>query len=137
MSEPVVNGIVAMIRVADVMASAAFYRHLGFDIGNAEPRECPPYHWAWLYQPHAPNWKSSANLMLVSGDVPGTVASRARTVLFYLYVRDMQSLREELLAGGFKPGEIAHPEYLPAGEFQIEDPDGYTLMIAQSSHDTP
>jgi catechol 2,3-dioxygenase-like lactoylglutathione lyase family enzyme len=136
-SPPAVNAIVAMIRVADVMASAAFYRNLGFEIGNAVPRECPPYHWAWLYQPLAPNWKTGANLMLVSGEVPGTVASRAHTVVFYIYVPDLSSLHDDLLAKGFRPGAIAHPEYLPAGEFRIEDPDGYTLMIAQSAQDSP
>ena len=90
-----VGSIVEMVRVADVMKSAAFYRHLGFEIGNAVPRE-QPHHWAWLYQPNAPNWRTGANVMLVSGEVPGTTASKDRTVLFYLYVRDMKGLREEL-----------------------------------------
>jgi catechol 2,3-dioxygenase-like lactoylglutathione lyase family enzyme len=132
-----VRSIVAMIRVADVMTSAKFYRNLGFEIGNAVPRECPPFHWAWLYQPKAPNWKTGANLMLVSGEVPGTAESRAETVLFYLYAQDLKSLREELLAEGFRASEISYPEFLPEGEFRLLDPDGYTLMIAQSGHDTP
>ena len=105
--------------------------------GNAVPRECPPFHWAWLYQPKAPNWKTSANLMLVSGEVPGTAESKPKTVLFYFYARDLKSLREELLAEGFSPSEISYPEYLPEGEFRLQDPDGYTLMIAQSGRDTP
>jgi len=46
-----VSGIVAMIRVADVTKSAAFYRNLGFEIGNSD--EGPPFHWVWLYQPKA------------------------------------------------------------------------------------
>lgn len=132
-----VSSIVAMIRVADVMNSAKFYRNLGFEIGNAVPRECPPFHWAWLYQPKAPNWKTGANLMLVSGEGPGTAESKAKAVLFYLYARDLKSLREELLGEGFTASEISYPEYLPEGEFRLQDPDGYTLMIAQSGHDTP
>lgn len=132
-----VSSIVAMIRVADVMNSAKFYRNLGFEIGNAVPHECPPLHWAWLYQPKAPNWKTGANLMLVSGEVPGTAESRAKTVLFYLYARDLKSLREELLAKGFEASDISFPEYLPEGEFRVKDPDGYTLMMAQSGRDTP
>lgn len=72
-----VSSVVAMIRVADVMNSAKFYRNLGFEIENAEPRDCPPFHWAWLYQPKAPNWKTGANLMLVSGAVPGTAESKS------------------------------------------------------------
>ena len=132
-----VSSIVAMIRVADVMNSAKFYRNLGFEIGHAVPRECPPFHWAWLYQPKAPNWKTGANLMLVSGEVPGTAESRAKTVLFYLYARDLKSLREKLLGEGFSADEISYPEYLPEGEFRLQDLDGYTLMIAQSGRDTP
>ncbi len=132
-----VSSIVAMIRVADVMNSAKFYRNLGFQIGNAVPRECPPFHWAWLYQPEAPNWKTGANLMLVSGEVPGTAESKAKTVLFYFYARDLKSLREKLLVEGLSASEISYPEYLPEGEFRLQDPDGYTLMIAQSGRDTP
>lgn len=131
-----VGSIVAMVRVANVMESAKFYEHLGFRIGNAVPHE-PPHHWVWLFQPGSPNWKTGANLMLVSGDVPGTTVGRQHTVLFYLYSRDMKGLREELLAKGFAASEITYPGYLPEGEFRVEDPDGYTLMIAQSGQDTP
>jgi catechol 2,3-dioxygenase-like lactoylglutathione lyase family enzyme len=131
-----VTSVVAMVRVADVMKSAAFYRHFGFEIGNAVPRE-QPHHWAWLYQPKAPDWKTGANVMLVSGEVRGTTASQDKTVLFYLYARDLKGLREELLAKGFAASEITYPPYLPEGEFRLEDPDGYTLMIAQSGQDTP
>ncbi len=63
--------------------------------------------------------------------------SKAKTVLFYLYAQNLKSLREELLAKGFAASEISYPEYLPEGEFRMEDPDGYTLMIAQSGSETP
>ena len=135
-SEPI-RSIVAMIRVSDVVRSAKFYSHLGFEIGNAEPREGPPFHWAWLYQPKSSNWKTGANLMLVSDDVPGAIENPARPVLFYLYAPNMRSLREELMEKGLKVSEISHPPYLPEGEFQLEDPDRYTLMIAQSGQRTP
>jgi hypothetical protein len=42
-----------------------------------------------------------------------------------------------LLAHGINAGEITYPEYLPQGEFRVVDPDGYTLMIAQSGPTTP
>jgi len=135
-SEPI-RGIVSMIRVTDIAKSAEFYRHLGFEIGNAVPRVGPPFNWVWLYQPQAPNWKTSANLMLVANDIPGAVENPARTVLFYLYATNMRSLRQDLLEKGFKVSEISYPPYLPDGEFRLEDPDHYTLMIAQTSQDTP
>ncbi|MEO5895999.1 MAG: hypothetical protein ABIS06_09885 [Vicinamibacterales bacterium] len=58
-------------------------------------------------------------------------------LLIYLYAADLKSLRADLLTAGLCVGEIAYPEYLPNGEFRVEDPDGYTLMIAQSAPDTP
>ncbi len=60
--------------------------------------------------------------MLVSGKVPGTAESKAKTVPFYLYARDLKWLREKLLADGFSPSEISYPEYLPEGEFRLQDP---------------
>jgi catechol 2,3-dioxygenase-like lactoylglutathione lyase family enzyme len=126
-----------MIRVADVTKSAEFYRLLGFGIGDSVPRQGPPFHWAWLYQPKTPNWKIGANLMLVAGLAPESAEVKAKAILFYLYARDLKSLRDELMAKGIKAGEISYPEHLPEGEFRLQDPDGYTLMMAQSGRDTP
>ena len=132
-----VSSIVAMIRVTDVVKSAEFYRNLGFEIGNCVPSEGPPFHWAWLYQPKAANWKTGANLMLVAGAAPETAEVKAKAILFYVYVRNLKALREELLTKGIDAGDISYPEYLPEGEFRLQDCDGYVLMIAQSGKDTP
>jgi hypothetical protein len=58
-------------------------------------------------------------------------------VLFYLYADDLRALRDSLLASGVEAGTIAYPEYLPAGECRVLDPDGYVLMIAQRTAETP
>jgi catechol 2,3-dioxygenase-like lactoylglutathione lyase family enzyme len=129
-----INGLVPMIHVADVERSAEFYRLLGFEIGNYVPRE-GPRHWAWLYAPKAADWKRGPNLMLTRSPCP--IDAAAQEVLFYLYAADLKSLRSELLAKGVNAGEISFPDYLPNGEFRVQDPDGYTLMIAQSAADTP
>ena len=129
-----VTGLVPMIGVADVDRSAEFYRHLGFEIGNFVPPSGPKG-WAWLYSPAAPDWKRGPNLMVSRRDEPDAVEPRG--ILLYLYARDLPRLRSELLAKGLAPGEIEYPEYLPAGEFCLQDPDGYVLMIAQSKDDTP
>jgi catechol 2,3-dioxygenase-like lactoylglutathione lyase family enzyme len=129
-----ITGIVAMIHVSDVERSAAFYRLLGFEIGNRVPREGRP-HWAWLYAPAAPDWRRGPNLMLTRTGRP--LQPEAQDVLFYFYATDLVAVREKLLREGVKAGEITYPDYLPKGEFQLLDPDGYCLMIAQSSDDTP
>ena len=123
-----------MIHVADVERSATFYRLLGFEVGNRVPKTGRPQ-WAWLYSPGAPDWRRGANLMLARTGRP--LQPEAQDVLFYLYASDLVALREKLLLEGMKPGEIKYPDYLPKGEFALQDPDGYCLMIAQAADDTP
>jgi hypothetical protein len=132
-----VGSIVAMIHVASVERSAEFYRNLGFEIGNYVPREAPLMQWAWLYQPRAANWKTSANLMLTRDSRPSPMDNDEPHVLFYLYAHDLVALRAELVAKDIKAGPICYPEYLPKGEFKLNDPDGYMLMVAQSGEHTP
>jgi catechol 2,3-dioxygenase-like lactoylglutathione lyase family enzyme len=132
--QPPIGALVPMIHVRDIERSVPFYRLLGFEIGNSVPREGPTT-WVWLYAPGAPDWKRGPNLMLTQSS--RAIDAAAQDVLFYLYAADLTTLRERLLAAGLAPGEIAYPEYLPAGEFCLADPDGYTLMIAQSAPDTP
>jgi catechol 2,3-dioxygenase-like lactoylglutathione lyase family enzyme len=129
-----VSGLVPMIRVAEVERSIEFYRLLGFEVGNKVP-PAGPLHWAWLYAPNVSDWRSGPNLMVTRserGIDPG-----AQDVLLYLYAADLKALHEQLLAAGVKVSGISYPDYLPKGEFETHDPDGYLLMIAQSDHDTP
>lgn len=129
-----ITGLVPMIHVADVARAADFYRLLGFEIGNYVPRS-GPMQWAWLYAPKAADWKRGPNLMVTRSS--RAIDPGAQDVLFYLYATDLPALRNALLAKGIDAGEICYPEYLPDGEFRVHDPDGYTLMIAQSAKDTP
>lgn len=129
-----ISALVPMIRVEDIARSAAFYRLLDFEIGNYVP-PTGPMHWAWLYSVKADDWKRGPNLMLTRS--ARGIDAGAQEVLFYLYARDLMSVREVLLANGIAAGDIDYPEYLPDGEFRVFDPDGYTLMIAQAAADTP
>ena len=131
---PPISGVVPMIHVADVERSVEFYRLLGFRVGNKVP-PAGSIHWAWLYSPAAADWKRGPNLMLTRSPCP--IDAKAQEVLFYLYAADLGALRQELVANGIAAGEIGYPDYLPQGEFRLIDPDGYTLMIAQSGKDTP
>lgn len=128
------SGLVPMIHVADIERSVAFYRLLGFEIGNYVPR-VGPMHWVWLYAPAVADWKRGPNLMLTRSEC--AVDGAASEVLFYMYAADLAALRDTLLSNGVAASEITHPDYLPQGEFRVSDPDGYTLMIAQSAADTP
>jgi catechol 2,3-dioxygenase-like lactoylglutathione lyase family enzyme len=129
-----IRGLVPMLHVADVERAAAFYRLLGFEIGNRVPAS-GAMGWAFMYTPKAADWRRGANVMLTRSERP--IDSSVQGVLFYLYATDLVSLRDSLLASGVAAGPITYPEYLPKGEFCVQDPDGYTLMIAQSAADTP
>ena len=128
------TGLVPMIHVADVERAIEFYNKLGFEVGNSVPRSGPK-HWAWLYCPAVENWKNGANLMVTRTARP--LNADAQDVLFYLYASDLVALRDDLIAKGVKASQISYPEYLPKGEFRIDDLDGYCLMVAQSGPDTP
>ena len=131
---PPVSGLVPMLPVLDVERSAAFYKLLGFAVGNRVPRE-GSMHWAWLYAPNVPDWRRGPNLMLSRSE--GVIEQASQKILFYLYATNLVALREELLSVGQSPGQIRYPDYLPKGELELLDPDGYRLMIAQSDDDTP
>lgn len=131
---PPIGALVPMLHVADIDSSVAFYRLLGFEIGNRVP-PTGPMEWAWLYAPDAADWKRGPNLMVARSERP--LDSEAQEVLFYLYAADMAGLRGRLVAAGITATEVDYPEYLPEGEFRVTDPDGYTLMIAQAGKDTP
>jgi hypothetical protein len=54
-----------MIPVLDVERSIEFYKLPGFAVGHRVPRE-GRMNWAWLFAPHATDWRRGPNLMLVA-----------------------------------------------------------------------
>ena len=119
-----VRALVPMVHVRSVAASIAFYARLGFEVdhtvapsGQEEPS------WAYL-------GSDRAQLMLSKADEP--VIAGQQGVLFYVYCDDVPALRERLLADGVAAGPIARPFYAPDGEFRIEDPDGYVIMVTHT-----
>lgn len=123
-----------MIDVSDVECSAAFYRKLGFEIGNRDPAS-GTMGWAWLYSPQVENWRKGPNLMLRKSE--STVVKAPEGLTLFFYAAHLVALREELLEQGLLPSEIRYPYYLPEGEFLLSDPDGYCLIVAQSGPNTP
>src|SRR5215217_3460698 len=117
------RSLVPMVSVADVERSIAFYRHLGFEVGNtfAADGETKPS-WAWLQS-------GDAQLMLSATNEP--IANKP-TVLFYVYTEDVAAARTSLIAAGLSPGEITTPFYAPHGEFELIDADGYVIMVTHT-----
>jgi hypothetical protein len=117
------RSLVAFAHVASVERSVSFYSDLGFKVLNSvtpEGQSAPV--WAWLES-------EKANLMVGLASEP--IESSRQAVLFYLYYDDIKQTRAALVELGHEPGGIRYPFYMPGGEFRLEDPDGYVLMLAQ------
>jgi catechol 2,3-dioxygenase-like lactoylglutathione lyase family enzyme len=117
-----IEGLVPMAHVADLPRSIAFYGQLGLEVGGRWEHEGRLV-WAELC-------RGATRLFISQADAP--VSRTEQGVLFYLYSQDLVGLRAQLLASGLAPSEISHPPYMERGEFRIEDPDGYVLLIGQS-----
>lgn len=116
--------LVPMVFVADVERSIAFYRHLGFEVGNtfaADGATKPT--WAWLYS-------GDAQLMLAAASE--SIIPDQQRVLFYIYTDEVADARQSHAEAGLDPGPIETPFYAPRGEFRLVDPDGYVLMITHT-----
>ncbi|WP_176718937.1 VOC family protein, partial [Methylophaga muralis] len=97
---------------------------LGFVVTNSivPDGETDPS-WAYLQS-------EQANLMLGLASAP--IDSTQQAILFYLYFDDIKQTHNIMAELGHKPGAINYPFYMADGEFRLEDPDGYVLMLAQS-----
>ncbi len=116
--------LVAFAHVADVGNSIRFYADLGFSVANSVAEEGGSrLVWAWLQS-------EKADLMV--GLASGPIDPAQQAVLFYLYYDDIKDVHAALEALGHRPGRIGYPFYMPGGEFRLEDPDGYVLMLAQA-----
>jgi len=114
--------LVPLAHVADVRKAVEFYQLLGFELKKTVEQE-DRIQWAWLQN-------GGADLMLGRSARP--MNPGAQDVLFYMYAPDVAAYRAELEAKGVKVGPIKYPFYSPRGEFRIDDPDGYTLMVSHA-----
>ena len=113
-----------MAHVKSIPTSIVFYRRLGFEVENTfTPPEQKEPSWANLSS-------GRAQLMLSRADEP--VIPSQQAVLFYSYCDDVPALREYLIAEGIEAGPIQYPFYAPRGEFRIQDPDGYVIMVTHT-----
>ncbi len=112
-----------MAHVADVTRSLEWYVKLGFTVEHALTAEGRIAQWAYLRN-------GGAELMLVRSARP--MNPDAQDVLFYLYANDVAQYREQLIAQGLKPSQLSYPPYARHGEFRIDDPDGYCLLVGDT-----
>lgn len=120
---PKLSRMVTLIPVADVDRSIAFYKQLGFTVGNRIDNEGKTA-WAWIDN-------GTIALMLASAEV---APAPSKQQMFYFYGANVLAMWKELTAAGVECSPIESPFYAPQGEFRVDDPDGYILMF---THDDP
>ena len=109
--------------VRDMRASLAFYEKLGFELSNSfAPEGADAPGWCWL---------SSECGELMLGTATKPIIAEQQGVLFYAYCDDVAATREKLVEDGLEAGPITAPFYNPGGEFELKDPDGYSIWVAQ------
>ena len=115
---------VPMLFVGDVAKSVEFYKQLGFRVANSH-QDDGKLAWAELETEDG-----RAQLMLARSARP--MNPGAQDIILYLYAENVERYREELAAKGLSVGEMKYPFYSPRGEFRLDDPDDWTLMIAHA-----
>ena len=112
--------LVPIAEVESVPRSIEFYQKLGFAAARTFARD----------NGTEPTWASlrHGDVELMIAKPEGERAPRP-SVLFYLYGDDVKRARAELEAAGVPCGPIRYPFYASGGEFEVKDPDGYTVVI--------
>jgi catechol 2,3-dioxygenase-like lactoylglutathione lyase family enzyme len=134
-----VDRVVTYIHVADVDASRAFYRALGFEAANVLRDEHGSAFWALV---------RSGRGEVMFARASGPIDADQQAVLLYMYAENVRGLRERLLAAGVRDGgtytgrraagdgprmvyRVARPAHMPAGELRVIDADGYVVLVGQ------
>ncbi len=112
-----------MAHVDDVARSLEWYAKLGFTVAHRLMADSGAVQWAYLRN-------GGAELMLVRTARP--MNPDAQDVLFYLYAKGVAAYRQQLIARGLKPSELSYPPHAKHGEFRIDDPDGYCLLVGDT-----
>jgi catechol 2,3-dioxygenase-like lactoylglutathione lyase family enzyme len=108
-----------MLHAAEVERSIEFYEKLGFTVIDTDRGK--PLGWARLHC-------EGGAVMFLRGEEP--LEAPVRGLLLCMYTPDLPALREQLLAAAIKVPPIRYPEYMPSGEVQFDDPDGYSIVIS-------
>jgi predicted enzyme related to lactoylglutathione lyase len=119
------RALVPLSHVKSVPRSIEFYAKLGFRVVNS-------FHPAGEAEPAWASLAADDGAQLMLGKATAPVIASQQAVLFYLYCDDVAAKHAELQKTGVAVGTIASPFYAPRGEFRVEDPDGYVLMITHT-----
>ena len=108
-----------MLHALDIERSLAFYELLGFVTVDTDCGK--PLGWA---RTHC----EGGALMFLRAEHP--VDPAVQGVMLYMYSPDLPALHAQLQRSGVAVPPISYPGYMPSGEMQLRDPDGYSVIVA-------
>ncbi len=106
--------------VAEITKSLEFYERLGFTTVFID--DCKPPSYARMEC-------SGGAIAFLAAEKDHPVNPAAQGVLLYMYTPDLAGLHAQLIASGVTVSGIGYPGYMPRGEFNLLDPDGYRLCV--------
>jgi catechol 2,3-dioxygenase-like lactoylglutathione lyase family enzyme len=122
----VIVDLVPFILVRDVARSIAFYEALGFvEVKRHETNGRLEF--------AGMEASAAAKVMLARVDeVPARDPDESGPGFLYLYTRDIEAFRRQLLRSGIEAGEIEDgPGPGPTRQLCVRDPDGHGHMVAE------
>lgn len=117
------RALVPMAHVADVSRSVEFYARFGFTMGGSVKGSDGTLVWAVVEH-------GGAQVMFARASAP--VVAEQQAVLFYVYYDDVPATRDALMNAGVDTSEITTPPHSPRGEFRVDDPDGYAILVTHT-----
>jgi len=105
--------------VAEIEKSLEFYARLGFTTVFVQGKPAG----------YARMECSGGAIAFLLAEKEHPINPTAQGVLLYMYTPDLAGLHEQLVASGVTVSKIGYPEYMPRGEFNLDDPDGYHVCV--------
>ncbi|HEX9164144.1 MAG TPA: VOC family protein [Thermoanaerobaculia bacterium] len=115
------ESLVPLVHVRNVPASIAFYERLGYTVAYSYKADNEKeLSWAFLKS-------GGASMMLGLATAP--VAAAQQSIVPAMYVTDVDAKHRELTAAGVTVGPVEKPFFRPQGQFRVQDPDGYVILV--------
>jgi predicted enzyme related to lactoylglutathione lyase len=108
-----------MLHVMEIERSLAFYERLGVETMDTDCGK--PLGWARMHC-------EGGGLMFLRAE--HVVDPAVQGIMLYMYCSDLRALHAELQRRGVAVPPVSYPEYMPSGEMQLRDPDGYSVIVA-------
>lgn len=117
------RALVPFAHVVDVSRSVAFYTKFGFTLGGSLKSAEGALEWAVVEH-------GGAQIMFARTSAP--VVAEQQAVLLYVYYDDVAAARDALMDAGVDVSELTTPPHSPRGEFRVDDPDGYAVVVTHT-----